>query len=195
MDVRVITATHQNLEQRVNNGSFREDLFHRLNVIRVHVPPLRERSSDIPVLTDYFLQQAGRELNVEAKRMLPETQTFLNKLPWQGNVRQLENFCRWVTVMASGNEVNIDELPPELREVAQLESANDNWETKFRRWVESSLLQGETKLLTDAVPKFERIMIEEALKQSGGRRQDAAKLLGWGRNTLTRKIKSLHMDV
>lgn len=195
VDVRVITATHQNLEQRVSSGSFREDLFHRLNVIRVHVPPLRERSSDIPVLTDYFLQQAGRELNVEAKRMLPETQSFLNKLPWQGNVRQLENFCRWVTVMASGNEVNIDELPPELRESAHSESANDDWETKFRRWVESSLLQGETKLLIDAVPKFERIMIEEALKQSGGRRQDAAKLLGWGRNTLTRKIKSLGLDV
>jgi len=195
VDVRVITATHQNLEQRVSNGSFREDLFHRLNVIRVHVPPLRERRSDIGLLIDYFLQRAGKELNVEPKRLLPETQAFLNKLPWQGNVRQLENFCRWVTVMASGNEVHIDELPPELRESASHESVNDDWETKFRRWVESNLLQGETRLLNDAVPKFERIMIEEALKQSGGRRQDAAKLLGWGRNTLTRKIKSLRLNV
>ena len=194
-DVRVITATHQNLEQRVNNGSFREDLLHRLNVIRVHVPPLRERRSDVPALTDYFLQQAGKELNVEPKRMLPETQNFLNRLPWQGNVRQLENFCRWVTVMASGDEVHIDELPPELRESANLDSENDDWETKFRHWVEANLLQGEKRLLNDAVPKFERIMIEEALKQSGGRRQDAAKLLGWGRNTLTRKIKSLGLNI
>ena len=194
-DVRVITATHQNLEQRVNNGSFREDLLHRLNVIRVHVPSLRERRSDIPALTDYFLQQAGKELNVEPKRMLPETQAFLNRLPWQGNVRQLENFCRWVTVMASGDEVHIDELPPELRESANLDSENDDWETKFRHWVEANLLQGEKRLLNEAVPKFERIMIEEALKQSGGRRQDAAKLLGWGRNTLTRKIKSLDLNL
>jgi len=195
VDVRVITATHQNLEQRVSSGSFREDLFHRLNVIRVHVPPLRERRSDIPLLTGYFLQQAGRELNVERKRMLPETQTFLNKLPWQGNVRQLENFCRWVTVMASGNEIHLDELPPELRDSADVAYANDDWETKFRRWVEANLLQGETSLLHDAMPKIERILIEEALRQSGGRRQDAAKLLGWGRNTLTRKIKVLDLDL
>jgi two-component system nitrogen regulation response regulator GlnG len=195
VDVRVITATHQNLEIRVNNGSFREDLFHRLNVIRVHVPPLRERRSDIPLLTEYFLHQAGRELNIEPKRMLPETQAFLNKLPWPGNVRQLENFCRWVTVMASGNEIHIDELPPELRESANAPHASDDWETKFRRWVESNLLQGETKLLNEALPKFERILIEEALRQSGGRRQDAAKLLGWGRNTLTRKIKFLDLNV
>ncbi|MBF8270631.1 MAG: glnG, partial [Gammaproteobacteria bacterium] len=110
-------------------------------------------------------------------------------------VRQLENFCRWVTVMASGNEIHIDELPPELRDSANEIYAHDDWETKFRRWVESNLLQGETKLLNDALPKFERIMIEEALRQSGGRRQDAAKLLGWGRNTLTRKIKALDLNV
>ena len=195
VDVRVITATHQNLEQRVNSGSFREDLFHRLNVIRVHVPPLRERRSDIPLLTEYFLQRAGRELRVETKHVLPETQAFLNKLPWQGNVRQLENLCRWVTVMASGNEIHIDELPPELRDSANEVYTHDDWETKFRRWVESNLLQGETKLLNDALPIFERIMIEEALRQSGGRRQDAARLLGWGRNTLTRKIKALELNV
>ena len=195
VDVRVITATHQNLEQRVNNGAFREDLFHRLNVIRVHVPPLRDRRSDIPSLTEYFLQKAAKELNVESKRTQDETQIFLNKLPWPGNVRQLENFCRWVTVMASSNEIHIDELPPELRESASTDTTGDDWETKFRRWVESNLLQGETKLLNEALPKFERVMIEEALRQSGGRRQDAAKLLGWGRNTLTRKIKILKLEV
>jgi two-component system nitrogen regulation response regulator GlnG len=195
VDVRVITATHQNLEQRVNSGSFREDLFHRLNVIRVHVPPLRERRGDIPLLTEYFLRQASRELNVDQKRILPETQSFLNKLPWPGNVRQLENFCRWVTVMASGNEIHTDELPPELRETSAAVYTNDDWEIKFRHWVVSNLLHGETELLNDAVPKFERILIEEALRQSGGRRQDAARLLGWGRNTLTRKIKLLDLNV
>ena len=194
-DVRVITATHQDLEQRVNEGVFREDLFHRLNVIRVHVPPLRERQSDIPVLTECFLRRAATEIGVEAKLMLSETQTFLNKLPWPGNVRQLQNFCRWVTVMAAGKEIHVEDLPPELRESASPGSVNDDWEATLRRWVAANLLQGETRLLSDAVPRFERIMIEEALRQSGGRRQDAAKLLGWGRNTLTRKIKSLGLDV
>lgn len=195
VDVRVITATHQNLEQRVKDGSFREDLLHRLNVIRVHMPALRERRTDIPALTDFFLQQAALELKVAPKHVLKETQKFLNKLPWPGNVRQLENFCRWVTVMASGKEIDITDLPPELKETADVELIDHDWETKFRRWVEANLVQGETELLNDAVPKFERIMIEEALRQSGGRRQDAAKLLGWGRNTLTRKIKTLGLEV
>ncbi|HEY7840040.1 MAG TPA: nitrogen regulation protein NR(I) [Gammaproteobacteria bacterium] len=195
VDVRVIAATHQNLEQRVRDGVFREDLFHRLNVIRVHVPPLRERRSDIPLLTEHFLQRAAGELAVEPKRVLPATQTYLNGLPWPGNVRQLENFCRWVTVMASGNEIHLEDLPPELREVVSEQAAADDWEGNLRRWVETNLVQGETRLLNDAVPRFERIMIEEALRRSGGRRQDAARLLGWGRNTLTRKIKSLGLDL
>jgi len=194
-DVRVIAATHQNLEQRVRDGVFREDLFHRLNVIRVHVPPLRERRSDIPLLTQFFLQRAAAELAVDPKRVLPATQTYLNALQWPGNVRQLENFCRWVTVMASGNEIHVEDLPPELREITGQETAVVDWESTLRKWVESNLVQGETQLLNDAVPRFERIMIEEALRRSGGRRQDAARLLGWGRNTLTRKIKSLGLDL
>ncbi|MFQ5661447.1 MAG: nitrogen regulation protein NR(I) [Gammaproteobacteria bacterium] len=195
VDVRVITATHQDLGWRVKKGSFREDLFHRLNVIRVHVPPLRERAGDIPALTDYFLQQAANELAVGPKQMSAQAQTLLNRFSWPGNVRQLENVCRWVTVMAPGKEIHGEDLPPELKEAVNVGSSKEGWETEFRRWVESNLLQGETRLLSDAVPRFERIMIKEALKQSGGRRQDAAKLLGWGRNTLTRKIKSLGMDL
>ena len=193
VDVRVITATHQNLENKVTDGSFREDLLHRLNVIRVHVPPLRERRSDIPLLTKFFLQRSARELQIEPKRILPETQTFLNKLSWHGNVRQLENFCRWITVMAPGKEIHIEDLPPELKDAAR-DMGNDNWESDLRRWVESRLLQGETRLLGEALPRFERILIEEALRQTGGKRQEAARLLGWGRNTLTRKIQSLGLE-
>src|SRR5690606_3067415 len=194
VDVRVIAATHQDLEQRVRNGAFREDLFHRLNVIRVHVPPLRERRSDIPLLTECFLGRAAAELGVEPKRMLPETQAYLNRLPWPGNVRQLENFCRWITVMASGKEVHIEDLPPELREQTPEPGVAGDWESSLRRWVENTLGLGEMRLMDEAVPRFERIMIEEALRRSGGRRQDAARLLGLGRNTLTRKIKSLGLE-
>ncbi len=194
VNVRVIAATHQDLEKRVKEGGFREDLFHRLNVIRVHVPSLRDRRDDIPVLMEHFLKQAAIELKVDAKNVSKETQSALNKMPWPGNVRQLENFCRWVTVMASSKEIHLEDLPPELKNIENTGLDNHNWEDNLRGWVESNLMQGETRLLNEAVPRFERIMIEEALKQSGGRRQDAAKLLGWGRNTLTRKIKSLGLD-
>jgi len=194
VDVRVIAATHQNLEQRVREGDFREDLFYRLNVIRVHVPPLRERSSDITALARYFLAKAAGELGVESKQLASETLARLNRFSWPGNVRQLENFCRWVTVMAAGKDIHLEDLPPELREMEGRVESGNGWENSLRTWVDSNLEHGETRLLNDAVPRFERIMIEEALKKTGGRRQDAAKLLGWGRNTLTRKIKQLGLD-
>lgn len=194
VDVRVIAATHQDLEQRVKAGEFREDLFHRLNVIRVHVPPLRDRRDDIGLLTEFFLKRAAAEIKVETKKMPKLTQEYINRLPWPGNVRQLENFCRWVTVMASGKEIHIEDLPPELRQVETGSADDHSWEENLRAWVESNLVRGETKLLAEAVPKFERIMIEEALKQTGGRRQDAARLLGWGRNTLARKIRGLGLE-
>lgn len=195
-DVRIIAATHQNLEDRVNSGDFREDLFHRLNVIRVHVPPLRERREDIPELTNHFLRASANELKIDSKLIMPETQEFLNTLDWPGNVRQLENFCRWITVMASGHEIHIDDLPPELKLNEQSSSEGDNnWEYGLRRWVEQSLSKGNSDILSEAVPMFEKIMIDVALQKTGGRRQDAAKLLGWGRNTLTRKIKELDMAV
>ena len=195
VDVRVIAATHQNLEQLVKEGKFREDLLHRLNVIRVHVPALRERRTDIVELAKHFLKVAATELGEETKQLLPQTKEYLTSLAWPGNVRQLENFCRWVTVMASGSEIHIDDLPPELKQEVGTSEISDEWESTFRKWVESSLLKGDTQLLQDAVPRFETILIEEALKKSGGRRQDAAKLLGWGRNTLTRKIKQLNLDI
>lgn len=195
VDVRVIAATHQNLEQLVKEGKFREDLLHRLNVIRVHVPPLRERRTDIVELTNHFLKSAAVELGEEVKQLVPETEEYLTQLAWPGNVRQLENFCRWVTVMASGVEIHIDDLPPELRQDTDVIEVSDEWEATLRKWAQSSLSKGDSELLRSAVPRFEAILIEEALKKSSGRRQDAAKLLGWGRNTLTRKIKQLNLDL
>ena len=194
-DVRIIAATHQNLEQMVRDGDFREDLFHRLNVIRVHIPSLRERREDIPLLMGHFLNAAAKELDVEPKALRPETETYLCQLDWPGNVRQLENLCRWLTVMASGQEIHVEDLPPELRETERSAAATgDGWEAALRRWAEQRLARGDDAILNEAMPIFERIMIEVALARTGGRRQDAAKLLGWGRNTLTRKIKELAME-
>lgn len=194
VDVRIIAATHQNLEKLVQNNSFREDLFHRLNVIRIHLPKLAERREDIPKLMQHFFTIAGNELNVEPKRLLPDTEQYLSKLDWPGNVRQLENTCRWLTVMASGREIHLDDLPPELLEHSSSEATPAaNWQENLRRWADQELLLGRDKLLDRAVPDFERIMIETALKHTQGRRRDAANLLGWGRNTLTRKIKELGM--
>jgi two-component system nitrogen regulation response regulator GlnG len=196
VDVRIIAATHQDLEQRVKEGRFREDLFHRLNVIRIHLPSLRERREDIPLLMQHFLQSAAKELNTEPKVLLPETAAYLEQLEWPGNVRQMENLCRWLTVMASGQEIRIDDLPPELRQPQHVEStAGQGWEAALKSWASRQLAEGEEGLLDEALPAFERIMIEAALARTGGRRQDAARLLGWGRNTLTRKIKELDMDV
>ena len=194
VDVRIIAATHQNLEKLVQDNSFREDLFHRLNVIRIHLPKLAERREDIPKLMQHFFTIAGNELNVEPKRLLPDTEEYLSQLDWPGNVRQLENTCRWLTVMASGREIHLNDLPPELLEHSDSEAAPAaNWQENLRRWADQELLLGRDKLLDRAVPELERIMIETALKHTHGRRRDAANLLGWGRNTLTRKIKELDM--
>ncbi len=195
VDVRVIAATHQTLEQRVRDGLFREDLFHRLNVIRIQLPSLNRRREDIPLLTRHFLAQAARELGVESKLLRPETESYLSRLDWPGNVRQLENLCRWLTVMASGREIHLEDLPAELRErTLAAASGGADWETALRLWASQSLARGEQNLLDTALPNFERVMIRAALQQTGGHRQDAARLLGWGRNTLTRKIKELGME-
>ncbi len=194
-DVRIIAATHQNLEQRVRNGSFREDLFHRLNVIRIHLPSLRERREDIEPLLRHFLQSAAAELEVEAKVPLADTIAVLEQLAWPGNVRQMENLCRWLTVMVTGQEIRVEDLPPELREPESGEATSTGgWESSLRSWADQKLIQGSENLLNEALPAFERVMIEAALARTGGRRQDAARLLGWGRNTLTRKIKELAME-
>jgi len=196
VNVRIIAATHQNLEQRVQEGAFREDLFHRLNVISVHVPSLAERKSDIPLLARHFLDRAAEELGAENKVIRPETQEFMSSLPWPGNVRQLENTCRWLTVMASGREIHIEDLPPELTaETTREPPVANNWEQALERWIDEMLSQpGSQAVLDVAMPKFERVVIRTALKHTGGRKRDAAELLGWGRNTLTRKLAELGMQ-
>jgi nitrogen regulation protein NR(I) len=195
VDVRIIAATHQNLERLVKEGRFREDLFHRLNVIRIHIPKLAERREDIPRLARHFLAHSAEELSVEPKILKQETEEFLCDLPWPGNVRQLENICRWLTVMASGREVLVSDLPTELIE-AQSENGpvSGSWEQALRIWADQQLARGQQGILNEAVPQFEKVMIEVALKHTAGRRRDAAQLLGWGRNTLTRKIKELDLD-
>ncbi len=196
VDVRIIAATHQNLEKLVNEGGFREDLFHRLNVIRVHIPSLRERKQDIEKLAQHFLNLAAEELGVEVKALHPDTVLNLNQLPWPGNVRQLENICRWLTVMASGNEVLPSDLPRELFEETQSTpnlNENGGWQSQLEEWAKEALISGETEILSHALPEFERILLKTALNHTNGHKQDAAKVLGWGRNTLTRKLKELNI--
>ena len=194
VDVRIIAATHQNLEERVKDGQFREDLFHRLNVIRIHIPSLRERREDIALLARHFLNIAAKDLNVKAKKMDKEVEDYISQLDWPGNVRQLENTSRWLMVMAPGQVIRMDDLPPELLQKEKTGSTSGDWLELLGRWAEQKLSQGDSSILDTATPQFERVMIEAALKQTSGRRQDAAKLLGWGRNTLTRKIKELGME-
>ena len=193
VDVRIIAATHQDLERLVDNRSFREDLFHRLNVIRIHIPTLSERREDIPQLMRHFFARAAEELDVEPKVLLPDTEKYLQNLSWPGNVRQLENACRWITVMASGREVHLSDLPPELSLGTTEEADSDSWHQLLRRWADNELTRGREQLLEQALPEFERIMIEAALAHTRGRKRDASQLLGWGRNTLTRKMKELGM--
>ncbi len=194
VNVRIIAATHQNLEVLVKEGRFREDLFHRLNVIRIHIPKLSDRREDIPKLMQHFLARAAEELAVDPKSLAAETERYLCTVEWPGNVRQLENACRWITVMASGREVLIADLPPELLSEEAVQPLPGDWQQGLRQWAEQSLSRGNTDILGEAVPAFERIMIEVALAHTAGRRRDASLLLGWGRNTLTRKIKELGVD-
>ena len=238
VDVRVIAATHQDLEQLVRLGGFREDLYHRLNVIRVRIPSLAERAEDIPLLMRHFLLQAAHELQSEVKRVQPEVMERLKRFAWPGNVRQLENACRWLTVMAPGQDVHLVDLPPELREidpgtplppvmtpvpepspaaadsvpevpqeappapvpafsssvVAPAPAPASNWPEALRTWADTEFAGGRSGLLDEAMPRFERTLILAALHATKGQRQEAARRLGWGRNTLTRKIQELGMD-
>ncbi|GAB6141965.1 nitrogen regulation protein NR(I) [Methylosoma difficile] len=195
VDVRIIAATHQNLETLVEQGRFREDLFHRLNVIRIHIPPLRDRKQDIPLLLKHFLAQAAIELNSETKILKPEAEAFLSTLEWPGNVRQLENCCRWMTVMASGREVHLYDLPPELLNApAEKTTGGVDWESLLRTWVDQQLLKKESDVAKQTIPAVESILIKAALSFTHGKRHEAAILLGYGRNTLTRKIKELGIE-
>ncbi|MFI3136495.1 MAG: nitrogen regulation protein NR(I) [Methylococcaceae bacterium] len=196
VDVRIIAATHQNLETLVTQGRFREDLFHRLNVIRIHIPPLRERSQDIPLLMRHFLSVAASELNTEVKNLTSEAESFLSTLNWPGNVRQLENTCRWLTVMAAGREIHRNELPPELFESAGEKSAASalKWENLLRTAVDQELIKQEPDIARHIINQVETILIQSALNYTQGKKHEAANMLGYGRNTLTRKIYELQIE-
>ncbi len=195
VDVRIIAATHRDLEQLVESGDFRQDLFYRLNVIRVHLPNLAERHEDIPLLARHFLNQTAEEMEVEPKQLDEDTLQLLTQLPWPGNVRQLENLCRWLTVMVSGNIIHTDDLPDKLTESLHsgLPGMATDWQKALENWARNRLAGGQGGLLTQAQPAMERILVEAALQRTGGHRQEAAKLIGWGRNTLTRKLKELEI--
>ena len=196
VDVRIIAATHQNLETLVEQGRFREDLFHRLNVIRVHIPPLRERKQDIPLLLRHFLQQAAQELTAEVKILKPDAEAFLSTLEWAGNVRQLENTCRWLTVMASGREIHLHDLPPEFFNTpTEKHHIESNWEILLKTIIDSHLLNKKNDIARHIIADVEAILIKAALEYTQGKRHEAAILLGYGRNTLTRKIKELELTV
>ncbi|PCJ32344.1 MAG: nitrogen regulation protein NR(I) [Gammaproteobacteria bacterium] len=189
-DVRIVAATHQNLEQRVERGEFREDLFHRLNVIRIQIPALRERQEDVPVLASYFLNKAAVELIVPVKSLSKDVEQYLSQLTWPGNVRQLENTCRWLTVMSPAKVVQMDDLPSELTtDTSTTPAESGNWQVLFKQWAANKALTGQDAVLAEVVPLVEQLLMEVALEKTAGRRQEAAKLLGWGRNTLTRKLK------
>jgi two-component system nitrogen regulation response regulator GlnG len=192
-NVRVIAATNQNLEARVREGQFREDLYHRLNVIRVRLPAMRERREDIPLLARHFLARSAKQLGVEPKRLSEEVLAYLSKLDFPGNVRQLENLCHWLTVMAPGQVIGIGDLPAELREEPAMgaPAAGADWISALEREVERRLARGESGILEQLGRDFERALIERALARTGGRRIEAANLLGMGRNTITRKIQEL----
>ncbi len=199
VDVRIIAATHQNLENLVTEGRFREDLFHRLNVIRIHIPPLRERIQDIGLLMRHFLTQAAGELNTEIKILRPETEAFLMTLPWPGNVRQLENTCRWLTVMASGREIYLNDLPQELHQVGAdrnlgIVGKEEDWQNLLYKVIEQQLIAQKADIAKEIVASVEGILIKAALAHTAGKRYEAALLLGYGRNTLTRKIQELNLE-
>ena len=194
VDVRVIAATHQDLEERVRQGQFREDLLHRLNVIRIEVPPLRARREDIAELLYHYLSAAAQELGVEPKTLTPEAAAALSNFDWPGNVRQLVNTCRRLTATAPGREIKVEDIPADLGGVPGAAKLQDEWTRQLTHWAEKRLAAGETPLLDDALPEFERTLIRAALRQAQGGRQEAARLLGWGRNTLTRKLKELAMN-
>jgi two-component system nitrogen regulation response regulator GlnG len=191
-NVRVIAATHQNLEQRVREGAFREDLFHRLNVIRLRLPSLRERSEDIPLLARHFLAASAKQLGGEPKRLAEDALAYLSRLEFPGNVRQLENLCHWLTVMAPGQVIDTGDLPQELRNHPA--AAASDWLAALEHEAERRLARGESGILDALSRQFERALITKALSRTGGRRMEAANLLGMGRNTITRKIQELGIE-
>ena len=189
VDVRIIAATNQNLNDKVKSGAFREDLFHRLNVIRIALPPLRERKEDIPLLANYFLNKYSDELKSEPKILSSEVEELFRHLIWPGNVLQLQNLCHSLTVLSSAQEIVMSDLPNDL--IIQKKGPDLTWNDMLETWASKELLNGEDHILNSTVPIFEKTLIKVALKASKGKKSEAAKLLGWGRNTLARKMQEL----
>jgi two-component system nitrogen regulation response regulator GlnG len=194
VDVRVIAATNQDLARAVKESRFREDLYHRLNVIRINSPPLRQRRADIPVLLNHYLAEAAKELETPAKSIDADALDMLQSYDWPGNVRQLVNTTRRLTVTAPGTVITTEDIPTELGGSETSQRAAQDWTRSLASWAERQLSAKSGPLLETALPEFEKTLIQIAMSQTGGHRQEAAKLLGWGRNTLTRKMKSLHLD-
>lgn len=203
-DVRIIAASSKDLEELVNKGLFISDLYYRLNIIHINMPPLRERSNDIPMLAKHFLAQSAAENNSEPKKLTSEVLVFLSRQPWPGNVRQLKNLCKYLTIMVTGRDIQLGDLPTELLNTKPAQDglathvegnvkSADSWQEMLRYWVDSRLKAGEQNILSEAEPEFERVMLEAALEFTGNHKQESARLLGWGRNTLTRKIKELNL--
>jgi len=188
-DVRVLTATHQDLQKKIAEGSFREDLYHRLNVITIELPPLRDRTEDIPLLARYFLRQAADEMGLEEKQLVPETIRTLQQKAWPGNVRQLQNLCQQLCVMAPGEQILPVDLPAGLRDRdAAVDGPGDSWPEALRNWTRKALFEGQPDLMSKVRGEFEKVILDCALEHTGGKRVEAARLLGLGRNTLTRKL-------
>jgi two-component system nitrogen regulation response regulator GlnG len=193
-NVRIIAATHQDLEQLVKQGLFREDLFHRLNVIRLRLPPLRERREDIPLLAKYFLQKSARELGVEQKTLSDAALNYIAAQDFPGNVRQLENLCHWLTVMTPSRQIEIADLPPEWRAAGGSAQPAGDWRALLAQQVALALQRGDQEIMDRLTRQFESTLITQALQHTGGRRIEAATLLGIGRNTITRKIQELGLE-
>ncbi|MGC9386884.1 MAG: sigma 54-interacting transcriptional regulator, partial [Hydrogenovibrio sp.] len=200
-DVRIVAATHQNMQELVKQGRFREDLLYRLNVIRIKVPALRERREDILPIVRYYLTEEAKTYGLEEKRLSKPVEKYLTELPWPGNVRQIRSLCTWLTIMAPDKVVYMEDLPLELQQdVVGMEchepedSANESathWEAPLRNWANGYLSAGHQELHREAEKRFEKVLIEVAMRHSFNHRQKAAQLLGWGRNTLTRKTQAL----
>ena len=192
VNVRIIAATHQNLEERVREGLFREDLFHRLNVIRIRLPALRDRREDVPALAEHFLALAAREINTGAKHLGEDAKRALAEFSWPGNVRQLENMCRWLSVMAPNPQIQAQDLPPEVTSPAETTHQSAlTWTGLLHERAASLIKSHEGEVISKLTEEFERTLIEVALTDTAGRKKEAAEKLGWGRNTLTRKLKEL----
>lgn len=203
-NIRVIAASSKNLQERVNNGSFMSDLYYRLNIIHIDMPPLRDRNNDIPMLAKHFLTQSALKNNTEPKKLTSEVLVFLCRQPWPGNVRQLKNLCKYLTIMVTGRDIQLSDLPSEFLHAKQEQERIStsitgtskeptSWQEQLRNWVDDRLKAGEKDILSEAEPEFERVLLEAALAFTGNHKQESAKLLGWGRNTLTRKIKDLNI--